>query len=100
MTGIIEKGHVYFIYRPKVEIEHPESLDDVQRFHLLVVPHGSKLHRLIAIGKKALPDASESTRPIWGQVVNVGEDMRALKEGLGPKTYETKTRGGFPNAFA
>ncbi|BGP32905.1 hypothetical protein JCM10296v2_004690 [Rhodotorula toruloides] len=91
--GIIEKGHVYFIYRPKVEIDHPESLDDVQRFHLLVVPHGSKLHRLIAIGKKALPDASESTRPIWGQVVNVGEDMKALKEGLGPKTYETKTRG-------
>ncbi|BGP25408.1 hypothetical protein JCM10295v2_004332 [Rhodotorula toruloides] len=91
--GIIEKGHVYFIYRPKVEIEHPESLDDVQRFHLLLVPHGSKLHRLIAIGKKALPDASESTRPIWGQVVNVGEDMKALKGGLGPKTYETKTRG-------
>ncbi|POY71019.1 hypothetical protein BMF94_5944 [Rhodotorula taiwanensis] len=91
--GILEKGHVYFLYRPKVEVEHPESLDDISKFHILLVPHQTKFHRLIAVGKKALPEASESTRPIWGEVLNVGEDLNALKEGLGSYTYETKTLG-------
>ncbi|GAA5988264.1 hypothetical protein JCM10908_002138 [Rhodotorula pacifica] len=91
--GILERGFIYFLYRPKVEVEHPESLDDVSKFHILLVPHGTQFHRLIAVGKKALPEASESTRPIWGEVLNVGEDLKALKDGLGAYTYETKTMG-------
>ncbi|GAA5866994.1 hypothetical protein JCM1840_005934 [Sporobolomyces johnsonii] len=91
--GLLEKGHVYFLYRPKVEVDEPHSLDDISKFHMLLVPHHSKLHRLIAIGKKALPDASVSSRPIWGEVLNVGEDMKGLKDALGAYTYETKTRG-------
>ncbi|GAA5952380.1 hypothetical protein JCM21900_003797 [Sporobolomyces salmonicolor] len=91
--GLLEKGHVYFLYRPKVEVDEPHSLDDVSKFHMLLVPHHAKLHRLIAIGKKALPDASVSSRPIWGEVLNVGEDLKGLKEALGAYTYETKTRG-------
>ncbi|BGP17045.1 hypothetical protein JCM10213_000319 [Rhodosporidiobolus nylandii] len=91
--GLLEKGHIYMLYRPKVETEEPHSVDDIQRFHLLLVPEGGKLHRLIAVGKKAMPDAAQGTRPMWGEVLNVGEDLKALKDGLGPKTYETKTRG-------
>ncbi|TKA58566.1 hypothetical protein B0A53_00307 [Rhodotorula sp. CCFEE 5036] len=91
--GILEKGFIYFLFRPKVEVDHPESLDDVSKFHILLVPYGTKFHRLIAVGKKALPEASESTRPIWGEVLNVGEDLKALKDGLGAYTYETKTLG-------
>lgn len=84
--GVLERGHIYFLYRPKVQVDHPASLDDVSKFHILLVPHGTKFHRLIAVGKKALPEASESTRPIWGEVLNVGEDLKALKEGLGSYT--------------
>ncbi|BGP40971.1 hypothetical protein JCM10450v2_004976 [Rhodotorula kratochvilovae] len=91
--GVIEKGYIYFTYRPKVETEHPESLDDVAKFHLLLSPEGQGIHRLITVGKKALPDASESTRPIWGQVLNVADDLKQFKDGLGAYTYETKTRG-------
>ncbi|TNY18589.1 hypothetical protein DMC30DRAFT_47848 [Rhodotorula diobovata] len=91
--GIIEKGFCYFVFRPKVEVEHPESLDDVSKFHLILSPEGEKLHRLIVIGKKALPDAGESTRPIWGQVSSVADDLKQFKEGLGAYTYETKTLG-------
>ncbi|GAA5962403.1 hypothetical protein JCM3765_004282, partial [Sporobolomyces pararoseus] len=89
--GILETGHVYFLFRPKVEVNEPHSLDDVSKFHLLLVPHHSKLHRLIAIGKKALPE--QSGRPLWGEVLNVGEDMKSLKKNLGSYTYETKTMG-------
>ncbi|GAA6051092.1 hypothetical protein JCM3770_004708 [Rhodotorula araucariae] len=91
--GVIEKGYVYFTYRPKVETEHPESLDDVAKFHFLMSPEGQGIHRLITVGKKALPDANQSTRPIWGQVLNVADDLKQFKEGLGAYTYETKTRG-------
>ncbi|GAA5844738.1 hypothetical protein JCM9279_002904 [Rhodotorula babjevae] len=91
--GIIEKGYVYFMFRPKVETEHPESLNDVARFHLLLSPHGESIHRLIVVGKKALPDAAESSRPLWAQVDGVADDLKQFKDGLGAYTYETKTMG-------
>ncbi|GAA5979066.1 hypothetical protein JCM11641_004962 [Rhodosporidiobolus odoratus] len=91
--GVLEKGHVYFLFRPKVETDDPHSLDDVSKFHMLLVPDGGKLHRLVAIGKKHMPDADQGTRPMWGQVVDIGKDLKALKSSLGPSTYETKTRG-------
>ncbi|KAM5532241.1 hypothetical protein V8D89_014080 [Ganoderma adspersum] len=37
-TGTIERGHIYFFYRPKVELEEAHSVDDVQRFYMLLVP--------------------------------------------------------------
>jgi len=83
----------FFILPLQVEVTEPHSLDDVSKFYLLVVPHHSKLHRLIAIGKKTLPDHDQSSRPMWGEVLNVGEDMKSLKKNLGGYTYETKTLG-------
>lgn len=53
-------------------------------------------HRLITIGKKKLPDAHAKGRKdttFWGSVTSVGDDLHSLVEGLGSKTYETKTRG-------
>ncbi|KDQ63331.1 hypothetical protein JAAARDRAFT_119687 [Jaapia argillacea MUCL 33604] len=38
LSGVIERGHIYFFYRPKVQIEEAESLDDVRNFHILLVP--------------------------------------------------------------
>lgn len=38
MQGTIERGHIYFFYRPRVELEEVHSVDDVQRFHILLVP--------------------------------------------------------------
>lgn len=29
--GSLEAGHIYFLYRPKVEVEDVESLDDVSK---------------------------------------------------------------------
>ncbi|TFK56712.1 hypothetical protein OE88DRAFT_1803380 [Heliocybe sulcata] len=34
----IERGHIYFFYRPKVQVEEAESLDDVRNFQILLVP--------------------------------------------------------------
>jgi hypothetical protein len=37
-AGILERGHVYFFYRPKVELEAAHDIDEVQRFLILLVP--------------------------------------------------------------
>ncbi|KAI0308319.1 hypothetical protein B0F90DRAFT_1807553 [Multifurca ochricompacta] len=39
MGGTIEYGHIYFFYRPKVKQDEVHIIDDVARFHMLLVPH-------------------------------------------------------------
>ncbi|KAG6810240.1 hypothetical protein H0H92_012762 [Tricholoma furcatifolium] len=147
MTGVIERGHVYFFYRPKVEHEEAYSIDDVKNLHMLLVPrpprfstHQTKTSsikvdrdtdeeeaahmevlapgadaipapetldqpkkpfRLIIIGKKHLPDpeiggaGKGRKQTFWATVISVGDDLHALEEGLGEKTYETKTLGAY-----
>ncbi|KAF9818009.1 hypothetical protein IEO21_03084 [Rhodonia placenta] len=138
-TGTIERGHIYFFYRPKVELEEAHSIDDVQRFHILLIPRQPDLStalseqpaktgeaksedqemtlssqgadavpaheptneekkpfRLLVVGKKSLPDPEEGrgrNNIFWATTVTVGENLKKLEEGLGPKQYETKTRG-------
>jgi hypothetical protein len=127
-------------------------VDDVQRFHILLVPRPpefsassgasqtsanadlnedegemnliqegadavpapptthekkKKHFRLIAVGKKQLPDPEAGgggkgggrRATFWASVVTVGEDLGKLQDGLGGKEYETKTRGVFGRAM-
>ncbi|RDB14588.1 hypothetical protein Hypma_016467 [Hypsizygus marmoreus] len=140
-TGTIERGHVYFFYRPRVQIEEAHSLDDVRNLHMLLVPRPpeftihahepgktdieepeeaemhileegadvipasealdepKKHYRVVTIGKKHLPDPEHGgagkgpKETFWATVTSVGDDLHALEKGLGPQTYETKTRG-------
>ena len=60
-----------------------------------------KHFRLIAVGKKQLPDPDAGgggkgqgrKATFWATVVTVGEDLKKLQDGLGGKEYETKTKG-------
>jgi len=94
---VLEEGHIYFIYRPKVRspVEHQgiaaEDLDDVQSFYIVVKPHGGRF-RLINIGRKRLPDIDGHERN-WGFVDMVAGSGREIEEELQRDTYETKTRG-------
>ena len=38
LSGTIERGHIYFFYRPRVQLEEAHSIDDVKNFHMLLVP--------------------------------------------------------------
>ncbi|KZO94858.1 hypothetical protein CALVIDRAFT_538638 [Calocera viscosa TUFC12733] len=100
-TGILERGHIYFLYRPKVELEEASSLDDVAKFSILLLPRDSpapegkegKRYRFISVGKKRLPDPHKKREVFWAAVVGYGTDLKELASELGPKDYETKTRG-------
>jgi hypothetical protein len=88
----VERGDIFFFYRPKVNDHQPHGLDDVQRFHVVLRKAGGHLFRLMTIGRKRLPDVDEHERE-WGFVDLVTDKPEAIADALREATYETKTRG-------
>jgi hypothetical protein len=89
--SILEQGSATFFYRPRVEENDPQELDDVQRLIVVLAPQGSPFERAISIGRKRLPRSTRRDR-FWGFVdlVLTSYDMNAA---LGAHVYGTKTRG-------
>lgn len=90
---ILERGDIYFVYRPKVEERSPEGFGDVQRLYVVLSPYGRQRYRLIAIGRKRLPRIGEGGEQNWGFVDMVASRAGDVEEELRGETYETKTRG-------
>jgi hypothetical protein len=89
---VLERGDIYFLYRPRVETEEAHGLRDVERLFILLKPARAHLYRLIVVGRKKLPDPKEHNR-FWAFVWRIFKDREALNQELGEKTYATKTRG-------
>eukprot|EP01117_Protostelium_nocturnum_P014367 TRINITY_DN5467_c0_g1_i1.p1 TRINITY_DN5467_c0_g1~~TRINITY_DN5467_c0_g1_i1.p1 ORF type:complete len:389 (+),score=197.41 TRINITY_DN5467_c0_g1_i1:63-1229(+) len=102
---ILEKGHIYFFYRPKVTLEEAHNLDEVQRFYILLSPNtlgkesdgdsaasSQSNHRIIIIPKKVLPDAKQHEK-FYGIVAKVTDEPEELRKSLGTQTYNTSVRG-------
>lgn len=89
---ILERGDIFFLYRPRVDQEDPSSLADVQRFFVVLRPEERKKVRLMVIGRKRLPDARRHDRE-WGFVAMTADTAAELEKELRAETYETKTRG-------
>jgi hypothetical protein len=51
-TKVLERGDIFFFYRPDVEEESPGGLIDVRRFHVVLRAEGVEALRLITIGRK------------------------------------------------
>ncbi|HEV7242262.1 MAG TPA: hypothetical protein VGQ36_23730 [Thermoanaerobaculia bacterium] len=81
----LEQGSITFLYRPRVEEQNPDELDDVQRLLILLAPDGSAFERLIAVGRKLLPRSARHDR-FWGFVdlVLTPDDMQSA---LGAQVY-------------
>lgn len=88
---VLESGHVRFFVRPRVEVVVPRSIDDVQRLALTLAPRNRAYVRRIAVGRKRLPGDGARERH-WACVDRVGTPDEILSD-LGPREYETKTRG-------
>ncbi|HET7316342.1 MAG TPA: hypothetical protein VFI88_02825 [Sphingomicrobium sp.] len=91
-TNILEEGDIFFLYRPDVENNHPDSMDDIQRFYLVLRPRGGKHTRLLVVGDKKLPDVDEHQR-FWGFVDMVANESKTIEKELRSETYDTKTEG-------
>ena len=90
----LERGDVYFLFRPRIGEEHPEKLEDVQRMYVVLSPQGLQRYRLLVVGRKQLPEPEQSGQEKnWGFVDIVREDAESIENRLDPQVYETKTRG-------
>ena len=74
-AAVLERGNIYFMYRPRVQEEDPEGAGDVERLYMALHPRGRKRERS------------------WAFVDMVSDDPKSLEEALQEHSYETKTRG-------
>lgn len=95
---VMERGHIYFAYRPKVEERAAKGMGDVQRSYMILEPEGKKKRfRVIVLGHKKMPSASEgSGQKYWGFVDKIGKRAKDLEEELMGTQYLTRTRGKRP----
>ncbi|KAI5793796.1 hypothetical protein DFH27DRAFT_567354 [Peziza echinospora] len=108
-------GHIYFFYRPRVSVENPQSLQDVQRSYILLrpLPSGAKFksdnpevgeegspraledagnnNRLLVVPKKKFP-ATGSHERLLTFVDKANCSIEEIKETvLKGSNYQTKT---------
>lgn len=93
-ADILEAGHIYFFYRPRVEEEDPDSPRDIQQFSAVLSPYDKKVYRLLQMGRRRMPDPQKAGRErFWGFVDQVTDRPDPIDESLKEQTYGTKTRG-------
>ncbi|KAI8141519.1 hypothetical protein BJV82DRAFT_518078 [Fennellomyces sp. T-0311] len=94
---VLEKGHVYFLYRPKMDVDEVTSADDVQKAYMVLKPSWSscdakRKQTLIVLGRKKLPETKRHSR-YWGFVAEASDDLDDLTAAFQKHSYETKTKG-------
>ena len=103
-SSILEKGIVYFFFRPRVNISDPQSTSDIARSYLVLrpLPHGAALSdgtipegnnsRLIALPKKVLPVSGKDRFLVF--VEKAQASFTELKNDfMSASDYATKTQG-------
>ncbi|MGC9541303.1 hypothetical protein [Streptomyces sp. UG1] len=91
-SDVIERGDIYFAYRPRVEQEKAQDIEDVQRLFVILQPSDGNHSRRLVIGRKRLPRPEEHER-YWGFVEEVADRPEGVEEELERRTYDTQTRG-------
>jgi hypothetical protein len=93
MAVVLERGTIYFVYRPKVEHMTAAGLQDVQRFFVILSPFGKPRYRLLVIGRKKLPAIADQKERNWAFVQKVSTKPEDVEDELDRLTYPTATRG-------
>ena len=103
-STILEKGVIYFFFRPRVNVTDPSNVNDIARsyFVLRPIPTGAKLGegtigddksaRLIALPKKVLPVSGKDRFLVFVEKAKAG--FQELKDDfMSASDYATKTQG-------
>ena len=69
--GTIDRGHIYFFYRPKVQLEEAHSLDDVRNLFMLLVPRPPKFSIYFESEKQKRDETSKKEEPEDGPETEV-----------------------------
>src|SRR5919204_4047228 len=93
MTELLERGNVFFAYRPRVDHEEVRGLVDVQRLFVILEPDRDHRFRRLIVGRKRLPDVEERER-LWGFVDEVATGPEQVEQDLERRTHDTGASGG------
>lgn len=105
-SNILEKGIVYFFYRPRVNVEEAHGINEVARSFIVLrpTPKGAVVDhqqgslepgarcRLMVLPKKKFPTSAKERDLAF--VEKAGQSMKALQENfMSERKYETSTQG-------
>jgi hypothetical protein len=99
VSEIVEKGDVFFFYRPRVGVEVVRDLNHVQRLFMVLATGepGARAFRILVVGRKRLPEIvpgrADPEERHWAVVTRVTTDPEEIREELSAKRYVTITRG-------
>jgi hypothetical protein len=79
VTEVLERGDVFWFYRPRVGVEEVRDLDGVQRFFVVLGPDGTGRFRRLIVGRKRMPDPESHERE-WAFVAEVTDDPAELRD--------------------
>ncbi|KAF5665358.1 hypothetical protein FHETE_6718 [Fusarium heterosporum] len=103
-SSILEKGIIYFFIRGRVNLEDPESVDDIARSFIMLRPIAKDARlgdgpiadsgntRLLALPKKTLPEGDKDRYMVFVEKSGASYD-EIKKEFLSADEYDTKTAG-------
>lgn len=92
-ADVLERGNIYFFYRPRVEQVSAQSIEEIQRFFIILSPHGRRRYRLIVVGRKKLPEVESHRDRGWGFVGKVSQRAEDIENDLAAVEYSTRTSG-------
>jgi len=70
----LERGHIFFFYRPKVGKETTHNFAEVQKTYIILYPETKGINhcRLLIVPKKKLPDVNKKSDKVFSFVDHVG----------------------------
>jgi len=95
---VLERGKLFFFYRPKVGVDEVASEADIQRTYIEMAPEGEHhMIRLLLMPRKHLPHPRSGTTGrsdvCWAFVDRLASTQEQLNAMLQEQTYQTKTLG-------
>jgi hypothetical protein len=76
MIEELERGDLYFFYRPRVNVERVRGPEELDRVLVVLHPYDSGRYRLLALASNELPEVSEDPLTAWvDRVTDGAEDL-------------------------
>lgn len=90
MAEILERGDIYFLYRPRVDEDDPSGLEDVQRLLVVLQPRPGERVRVLIVGRKVMPKVIDGVQERhWAFVAGVLSSPDELHTELNREVYTT-----------
>ncbi len=103
-SDIIERGDIFFFYRPKIDTEEVKDIKDVQRFYMITGTESTTsnkrkedTYRLFLVGQKQLPEIVEGKSTLkernWALNILTTTNAEDIHKEFLPAEYTTESRG-------